>query len=168
MSKIKKQQYKENGKEILAKRDKTYLKKYGMKCGEYFSIKGKEYAENIGVSNIFQTPDNILKSKNRISKPQKLLYNQIKKDNDDAILECFLDDIKRNVDIFVPSQNKVIELYGDYWHANPKKYDGDYFNDLIKLTAQEIWERDRKREREIIEAGYKLKIIWECDIMEIS
>jgi very-short-patch-repair endonuclease len=60
----------------------------------------------------------------------------------------------------------VIEVNGNQWHANPDVYDKD---DLIKtwdglLTAQEIWERDDCRKKQIESFGYDVIILWETDI----
>lgn len=59
----------------------------------------------------------------------------------------------------------VIEFNGDYWHMNPEKYDGSYYNFVIKKEAKDIWERDLKR-KESIEyqlPGYLYIVIWESD-----
>ena len=57
-----------------------------------------------------------------------------------------------------PISKKIIEFYGDYWHANPKKYAAA---DIIKTKrASEIWEHDANRRNLLIEAGYSVLIIW--------
>lgn len=61
-----------------------------------------------------------------------------------------------------------IEINGDYWHANPKKYKADdviQFPNKVSL-AKEIWERDKLKNSIIEERGYKLFIIWEKDYNE--
>lgn len=69
-------------------------------------------------------------------------------------------------DIYVPSANCVIEIYGDFWHANPEKYkELDILNiGGNKLFAADIWNRDLKRQRDIESLGYKFVICWERDI----
>jgi G:T-mismatch repair DNA endonuclease (very short patch repair protein) len=56
----------------------------------------------------------------------------------------------------------VVELYGDFWHANPSKYAP---TDIIHhgLTASEIWERDRKRIAALNDHGFRVSIVWESD-----
>lgn len=74
-----------------------------------------------------------------------------------------------NPDCLYKETKKIIEFYGDYWHANPKKYNASKeikkikTSDSHKSTAKEIWEHDAQREKDIIDAGYKLKIVWESD-----
>ena len=58
---------------------------------------------------------------------------------------------------------KIIEFFGDYWHANPRKYKA---NDLIRrkeTTAEMIWEKDRDKLNLMKDAGYEVLVIWEYD-----
>ena len=57
----------------------------------------------------------------------------------------------------------VIEFYGDYWHGNPTKYNGDQVLLSSGALYRDIWERDRVKEEYIKSLGYKLLIIWESD-----
>ena len=59
----------------------------------------------------------------------------------------------------------IIEVYGDYWHANPASYDADYVfsRDGKTITAREIWEANRDRIEKLRSAGYSVYIIWERD-----
>lgn len=59
-------------------------------------------------------------------------------------------------------RNKVIEFNGDYWHANPNKYNESWINTTINLSAKDIWEKDSIR-NDIISKDYDLLIIWEYD-----
>lgn len=73
------------------------------------------------------------------------------------------------VDFYLPDFNLVFEVDGDYWHANPKKYDSD---ELIKypgnrvVTAQSVWDKDNIRLNEIKECGYNVCRIFGSDITE--
>lgn len=59
--------------------------------------------------------------------------------------------------------NKIIEYNGDYWHANPKIYNEFWINKNNKLTALQIWERDRRKLEFAESKGYKVLTIWESD-----
>ena len=59
--------------------------------------------------------------------------------------------------------NKIIEFFGDFWHANPTKYPASYFHRHKEMTAQEIWDYDRKRTDDLESQGYHVFIIWEWD-----
>ncbi len=68
------------------------------------------------------------------------------------------------IDAYLPEKNALIEVDGDYWHCHPDKYSSDYFHKKIKMTAQEIWERDKKKTELCISLGYKIIRFWESDI----
>ena len=59
--------------------------------------------------------------------------------------------------------NKIIEFFGDFWHANPTKYPASYFHRHKEMTAQDIWDYDRKRTDDLESQGYHVFIIWEWD-----
>lgn len=66
-------------------------------------------------------------------------------------------------DIADPSSKLIIEYYGDYWHANPKKYKPD---DVIKqtgMTAKQIWERDQLKNLTAMKRGFTVEIVWESE-----
>ncbi len=56
----------------------------------------------------------------------------------------------------------IVEFFGDYYHANPEMYDG---SDVVhhRLTAEDIWQNDRKRVETFNEHGYDVVIVWESD-----
>jgi len=61
---------------------------------------------------------------------------------------------------------KVIEFYGDFWHANPKIYTSDEILAGYMETprsVQEIWDKDAKRVDDIKKLGYSVLEIWESD-----
>lgn len=70
-------------------------------------------------------------------------------------------------DFYDSKTNKIIEFYGDYWHANPIKYKEDdiiYYPNKNFVKAKEIWEKDKKRLEEIKEfRNIDALIIWEYD-----
>ena len=61
----------------------------------------------------------------------------------------------------------IIEINGNFWHANPKYYNE---NDIInypskKLKAKDVWKRDEKFINWAESNGYKVIIIWEDDFI---
>ena len=59
-------------------------------------------------------------------------------------------------------KNKIIEYNGDFWHANPRIYKGDYcFKNGI--YASDVWERDNKKINFAKELGYDVFIVWDND-----
>jgi hypothetical protein len=74
------------------------------------------------------------------------------------------------VDEFCRDKNIIIEINGDYVHANPSIYK---VNDIISLpgskyTAFEKWESDRRKIDRLKELGYMVYVIWESDDLDIA
>ena len=68
------------------------------------------------------------------------------------------------VDCFLKDSNKIIEFYGDYWHANPIKFNS---NDKIKTSiAKDIWQKDKNRLTDITSHGYQVLVIWESEFAQ--
>jgi len=66
------------------------------------------------------------------------------------------------IDLYVPELNLAVELYGTYWHSDPRKYDESILHPHRKLTSKEIWNKDAKKQNEILKY-HNLIIIWERD-----
>jgi len=149
-----------NNSECQKKVKETKIEKYGNE--NYNNIEKQKITmmDKYGVSCGFYLPSAMSNGK-RISNFQKREYEKILNQYPDALLEKYLPDVQKSVDIFIPSENKVIECHGDYWHCNPTRCGSDYYNKVVHLTAQQIWDKD-KQKREILEkAGYQVEIIWE-------
>jgi G:T-mismatch repair DNA endonuclease (very short patch repair protein) len=75
---------------------------------------------------------------------------------------------KYYVDIFIPEMNLVLEVDGDFWHANPKKYSE---TDILNFpsgpkAAKEVWEKDRIRQEVIESYGVIVRRIFQSEISE--
>lgn len=68
------------------------------------------------------------------------------------------------VDFYLYESNIVLEVYGDYWHANPIKY-GEEEN-KIKMNKHQIKQigKDKARKNYLEKCGHKFVIAWENDI----
>lgn len=72
-------------------------------------------------------------------------------------------------DIIINGTKKLIEVYGDYWHANPLKYKP---RDLIlkgssrEMTARYKWDFDKRKNQSANKNGYEVLIVWESDISD--
>lgn len=67
---------------------------------------------------------------------------------------------------FVDLENKkIIEYNGDQYHANPKLYEAmDHPHPFRKwITAQEIWDKDKRKELVANEEGFEILTIWDSE-----
>ncbi len=72
----------------------------------------------------------------------------------------------RSYDFRLLGTNIILEVNGDYWHTNPKFYNGE---DIIKypgriITAAERWLEDEKKTELAMSYGYKVITVWESDV----
>lgn len=65
----------------------------------------------------------------------------------------------RKFDFYIPASKILIEVHGDYWHGNPKKYE--------KLDDIQRFKKDIDRKKKKLAKFYGLRYIWiwEDDIM---
>lgn len=69
-------------------------------------------------------------------------------------------------DFLLPDTKTIIEVNGDFFHANPNFYDE---NDLIPLPSgmeksKTIWERDKRKVDFALSKGYSVLVFWEHEI----
>ncbi len=102
-------------------------------------------------------------SKNRLSKLHIKIRNLLELDkfgfiSEQLIERYFADELNEDKKI-------IIEINGDYTHANPSKYKPE---SIIRLsgqsfTAQEKWDSDKIKIENLNKIGYKVLVIWESD-----
>lgn len=62
------------------------------------------------------------------------------------------------------NNHRVVEFYGDYWHANPDMYTEE---DIVhQKKVSDIWDNDKDRIIEIESLGYQVLVIWEKEYNE--
>lgn len=77
---------------------------------------------------------------------------------------------KKQFDFRIHETNILIEVNGDFWHANPRIYKS---TDTVKIpngntTAENIWNKDKKKKQLAESYGYKVLYLWEYDISKLS
>ena len=79
--------------------------------------------------------------------------------------------IDRNSYDFKIQKNIILEINGDYWHANPNKYK---LNDKILYpkdgfkTAKNVWEKDRLKKEKAEKYGYNVFYLWEDEMKKMT
>lgn len=67
-------------------------------------------------------------------------------------------------DFYIPSHNLIIEVNGNYWHANPRIYK----NDELDIIQQKGVDRDVRKYDIYNKAGFLTVVIWEQDILKLA
>ena len=78
--------------------------------------------------------------------------------------------INRNqYDFYIKNYNLILEIQGDFWHANPNRYKSD---DILMIPntegvkASDLWKKDEIKKKKAIDCGYKIDYLWETEIKQ--
>lgn len=162
----------------------TCLKKFGAtNCLSKGTIpylkRNKTVQDKYGVENVFQLIDEFMKehgtkyTRSKISSLNIQLENILKKHNilyetefrikyfNEKHYKCY-----KFYDFHILNSNLLIEVNGDYWHANPEKYkETDIFQfPKMKLTAKDIWQMDEYKNNIAKVNNFNVLYIWENDL----
>lgn len=169
---------KKHGKEKGLKIWNNYIDRQKYTCSKEYFI--KEYGEEFGLEKF----ENFIQKRTfefGYSQVSQIIFENLKNkfpnfnfyfatNNGEKFLYDDENKITYHVDLFISDINLVIEFNGDVWHANPSKYNGDdipiKFNGYKSLTANDIWERDRKRIKFLKTKVRDVIVIWEKDLVE--
>lgn len=68
---------------------------------------------------------------------------------------------KYKVDGYCKKNNTVYQFHGSFYHGNPRLYDRNFINPVIKKTMGELYDKTCTIEKNIRDKGYNLIIMWE-------
>lgn len=166
----------------------TCIKKYGApnclsKGTKPYFKRNKTVQDKYGVENVFQIIDEFMKehgtkySRSKISSLNIKFENILKKYNflyetefkisyiNDKFHKCY-----KFYDFHILNTNLLIEVNGDYWHANPKIYkENDKFQfPKTQLTAKDIWKLDEYKNDIAKVNNYRVIYVWENELENVS
>ncbi len=72
-----------------------------------------------------------------------------------------------NPDFINKKEKKIIELFGDYWHANPESHK-PYDVIMGGQSAKSIWTKDENRLNTYKKHNYKCLVVWENEFKDIN
>jgi len=148
----------------------TFIKHYGVdniwKTKEYAEFTSKRWAS---YSNERKTEliNKWTKSEGHISKLENKIVSLLNDLNIPIETQFKFPKYFHKYDILIKGTNIIIEVQGDFWHANPDLYnDNDLLNfpNGLKYTAKFLWEKDQKNIDYANNQNYIVIQIWENDI----
>ena len=180
-------------KEIKKKKEETFLKHYGVdniwklsdynkKCAELHPESHAEHMKKVhtGRDNYWKniTEEELNK---RIEKQINTMLANRTFNSSIELRLCKIFDLlnisytrqfhikgyRHPYDFYLCGSKVIIEVNGDFWHANPNIYNE---NDILnfpekgKLLAKDIWENDKKHIDKATENGFVVISIWETEI----
>lgn len=124
--------------------------------------------EKYGYVSSFQDPEIHAKalenSAKRITKLNKKIYDVLDKNNIKYETEFYINENGKKYFYDAKVKNLIIEINGDYWHANPDKYDERWINKQRNMSAKDIWEYDENKMNAAKNNGFDVYVIWENEI----
>lgn len=168
--------------DYLKRAEVGFIRNYGISRKEKISIEARKLWASKTEEQKQKWLDDSIRSEKCIESKQKIRgFNQSSLEDDlcltlnkleiDYVHSFYVRISNRRryfYDFLLPKSNLVIELNGDYWHANPAKYKG---SDLIhykwdNITAEDIWAKDKIKIDYVESLGYTTLILWEKDLKE--
>ena len=170
-------------KEVKQQKANTFMKHYGVdnirKSPQYYEYVNDLCLKRYGKKRISGFDGKSIEERNLINKKRQ--ETKVKNGWYDSMLEERIDDIMTKHNIrhqryfwiyhhpydFIFGDHILLEVNGDYWHANPKIYKA---SDIMinGKTAQEIWDYDAKFRDCLDGSQFKLIYLWENDIIQMS
>jgi G:T-mismatch repair DNA endonuclease (very short patch repair protein) len=170
-----------NNESIKEKKQKTFIKNYGV--DNIFKL--DEFKDNVNELMLKKYGVKRISGWYSYTEEQKL--NQIKRlcSGGSSILEKRVGKILIDIglkfepqftlkgkvfDYYINNTNILIEVNGDFWHANPRKYKiGDILPFPKKhVLAETIWKKDEKKIDIAYKNQYKVITLWEMDISSLN
>lgn len=176
-----------------SKHRKTCMEKYGVENVSQVKIfkekKKKTFIEHYGIDNIWKTEEykqftrdrwnsysdeektKLLnmgkKRKGTISLFEKKIISYLVELGVELETQFKFERYFHKYDIRIKNTNILIEINGDFWHANPNKYNADdilKFSSTNHIKAKDVWRKDEKNRKFAENKNYKVLYVWESDI----
>lgn len=127
-----------------------------------FSKQRKDYWKNL---TDLELETFIRKNLETISNTELLVKKVLDANSINYIQQIFIN--RKSYDFLIVDTKILIEVQGDYWHANPKIYNE---SDLIKyprkklISVKDIWKNDEIKNKNAKKYDYTIIYLWEYDI----
>ena len=160
--------------------EQSILNKYGIERKEFLSLKSKEVWKNKTLEEKITWLENSIHSVNSVRSVKGYSISKLETYVSEILIELnipyetqfYIKDGKewKLYDFHIKNTNILLEINGDYWHANPKHYKE---NDIIKYvtgnkSAKDVWIKDDKKKRVAELNGYVVENVWEDDIKKLK
>jgi G:T-mismatch repair DNA endonuclease (very short patch repair protein) len=103
-----------------------------------------------------------MNQKTEYTLPERIVLEYLVANNIVFIPQCLIND-RLVIDFYLPDYNCTLEVYGDYWHSNPRKHG----KDKIPLSAMQEKNKQKDiRKYKVLtgKLGYYFYSLWEYDI----
>lgn len=98
------------------------------------------------------------KMSNKMTEPERIFAEMMKELGIEFETQKILG--RKIYDFYIPSKNMIVEVDGDYWHANPLIYEGKQLN---KTQARNV-KNDKYKDALAKGHGFEIERVWENDL----
>lgn len=143
--------------------DKYFFEKHGINRSDYFKNKWMNKSE--------EEKSKIIKDWYSKCTYSSGLEKRIRSILDDMGIRYISNEIINNKSFDIVIEKNIIEVQGDFWHANPQKYKSNEilnFPGKKRPSAKELWSKDEEKRQYMQNLGYKILYLWESDINKKS
>lgn len=149
---------------------KLYIKAYNPQFPEYYERLGYSIEEAINLSHEFQVKASASRKFLPTSKIEQEIFDWVSENVDSSARKEKIYDCSQRRYFFpdIVTDNFILEVYGDYWHANPNIYENMtvMFN---KKLARQVRIDDKKRITRLNTlTGLPVFIVWENDLINLG
>lgn len=139
--------------------------------GDSNAMRGKRHSleTKVAISNtkIKQYKEGTVKfNRNKLSKDERSIARVLRMNGVHLKTQFHIPGVPYWYDFLFPDLNMIVEYQGNYWHANPKKYQPGTLLPIQSkglVRVEDIWERDLKKKEAAVQAGYRVAYVWEED-----
>jgi G:T-mismatch repair DNA endonuclease (very short patch repair protein) len=75
---------------------------------------------------------------------------------------------KFSYDYYLVDYKIILEYNGTYWHCDPRLYEANFYHTRRKMTAQEMWDYDKKRMEVAKKYANDVIVVWESDVVKMT
>jgi G:T-mismatch repair DNA endonuclease (very short patch repair protein) len=155
--------------------DEKCINKWGLTRRELISKNSKEMWDKLNEDErekrILYAIDESIKKRGYMSSLESSITKSFDRIGFSFVSQFFIKEPKRLFfDFLIRDLKILIEIQGDYWHANPSKYKKDDYISYPekKILAEDIWKKDFNKKDIAEKKGYKVIYIWECELKKIK
>lgn len=98
------------------------------------------------------------KMSNKMTAPERVFSEMMKELEVEFEMQKIVG--KKIYDFYIPHVNMIVEVDGDYWHANPIIYEG---KELNKIQLRNV-KNDKFKDVLATGHGFKIERVWEYDL----
>lgn len=150
----------------VLKRSKDIIKLYQSKNLTPIEIAIKLKTNVNLIRKILKTNNIILRDKKKDTKPERIVENILRKFKIQYIKQYKIRNPKTKhfykFDFYIKELNLLIEIQGDFWHANPKVFNRKKLKSKIQIKCII---KDKHKRKIALDNNYNVIYFWEYDII---